>query len=50
MLNTLNWVKRGLCAENYKLKCESGLDEKKLEEIRKYINKGLAFGDEEFRN
>ena len=37
------------CAENYKLKCESGLDEKRLEEIRKSINKGLAFGDEEFK-
>ena len=37
------------CAENYKLKCESGLEEKRLEEIRKSINKGLAFGDEEFK-
>ena len=37
------------CAENYKLKCKSGLDEKKLEEIRKSINKGLAFGDDEFK-
>ena len=36
-------------AENYQLKCESGLDEKRLEEIRKSINKGLAFGDEEFK-
>ncbi|MDP7621166.1 MAG: transposase [SAR324 cluster bacterium] len=40
---------RAECAENYKLKCESGLDEKRLEEIRKSINKGLAFGDEEFK-
>ena len=37
------------CANNYKLTCESGLDEKRLEEIRKSINKGLAFGDEEFK-
>ena len=37
------------CAENYKIKCKSGLDEKRLEEIRKSINKGLAFGDEEFK-
>ena len=37
------------CAENYKFRCESGLDEKRLEEIRKSINKGLAFGDEEFK-
>ena len=40
---------RAECAENYKLKCKSGLDEKKLEEIRKSINKGLAFGDERFK-
>ena len=40
---------RSVCAEKYKLKCESGLDEKRLEEIRKSINKGLAFGDEEFK-
>ena len=40
---------RAECAENYKLKCESGLDQKRLEEIRKSINKGLAFGDEEFK-
>ena len=40
---------RTKCAENYKLKCKSGLDEKRLEEIRKSINKGLAFGDEEFK-
>ena len=40
---------RAECAENYKLKCKSGLDEKKLEEIRKSINKGLAFGDDEFK-
>ena len=40
---------RAECAENYKLKCESGLDENRLEEIRKSINKGLAFGDEEFK-
>ena len=40
---------RNECAENYKLKCKSGLDEKKLDEIRKSINKGLAFGDEEFK-
>ena len=38
------------CAENYKLKCESAfLEENRLEEIRKSINKGLAFGDEEFK-
>ena len=37
------------CAENYKLKCKSGLDENRLEEIRQSINKGLAFGDEEFK-
>ena len=37
------------CAENYMLKCESGLDNNRLEEIRKSINKGLAFGDEEFK-
>ena len=40
---------RAECAKNYKFKCESGLDEKRLEEIRKSINKGLAFGDEEFK-
>ena len=40
---------RAECAENYKLKCESGLGKKRLEEIRKSINKGLAFGDEEFK-
>ena len=40
---------RAECAENYKLKCKIGLDEKRLEEIRKSINKGLAFGDEEFK-
>ena len=40
---------RSVCSEKYKLKCESGLDEKRLEEIRKSINKGLAFGDEEFK-
>ena len=37
------------CAENYRIKCERGLDLKRLEEIRKSINKGLAFGDEEFK-
>tara|TARA_B100000945_G_C20398511_1_gene606076 strand:+ start:206 stop:904 length:699 start_codon:yes stop_codon:yes gene_type:complete len=37
------------CLENYKLKCDRGLDVKGLEEIRKSINKGLAFGDEEFK-
>ena len=40
---------RAECAKNYKLKCESGVEEKRLEEIRKSINKGLAFGDEEFK-
>ena len=40
---------RSECAENYKLKCKSGLNEMRLEEIRKSINKGLAFGDEEFK-
>ena len=40
---------RAECAENYKVMCESGLDEKRLEEIRKSINKGLAFGDEEYK-
>ena len=40
---------RSVCAENYKLKCESGLKEKRLEEIRNSINKGLAFGDEKFK-
>ena len=40
---------RSECAENYKLKCESGLDENRLEEIRKSINKGLAFGGKEFK-
>ena len=40
---------RAECAENYKLKSKSSLDEKRLEEIRKSINKGLAFGDEEFK-
>ena len=40
---------RNECAENYKLKCESDLEEKRLEEIRNCINKGLAFGDEEFK-
>ena len=37
------------CAENYKLKCEIGLENNRLKEIRKCINKGLAFGDEEFK-
>ncbi len=37
------------CAENYKLKCEIGLGNNRLKEIRKCINKGLAFGDEEFK-
>ena len=40
---------RAECAENYKVMCENGLDEKRLEEIRKSINKGLAFGDEEYK-
>ena len=40
---------RAECAENYKLKCEISLDEKRIEEIRKSINKGLTFGDEEFK-
>ena len=40
---------RAECAENYKLNFKRGLDEKRLEEIRKSINKGLAFGDEEFK-
>ena len=40
---------RAECAENYTVMCESGLDEKRLEEIRKSINKGLAFGDEEYK-
>ncbi len=37
------------CAANYRLKCEKSLDVSRLEEIRNSINKGLAFGDEEFK-
>ena len=45
---------RAECAENYKLKCKSGLDENKLEEQGKtvhcqHIILHLAFGDDEFK-